>query len=127
MARSVPEWIGKTDDSKPPPHVRLRIFEAHGGRCHITGRKIMAGDAWDLDHIKAIINGGENRESNMAPALRDKHREKTAKDVAEKAKVARIKAKHLGIHKPRSPLSSGRYRKKVNGEVVARAKAGGAQ
>lgn len=27
MARSVEEWIGRTDDAKVPPRVRLRIFE----------------------------------------------------------------------------------------------------
>lgn len=95
-ARSVPEWIGATPNAKVPPHVRVRIFDAHGGRCHISGRKIQVGDAWDLDHIKALINGGEHRESNMAPALRDKHRAKTAEDVAEKSAVYQKRAKHLG-------------------------------
>jgi hypothetical protein len=46
--------------------------------------------------------------------LRDKHREKTADDVAEKSKVARIRAKHLGIH-PKSPfkIQSRGFRKRV--------------
>jgi hypothetical protein len=59
----------------------------------------MPGDAWDLDHIRALINGGENREGNLAPILHGRpHKEKTALDVAEKAKVARLRAKHLGIY-----------------------------
>lgn len=97
MSRQVPEWIGKTDDSPIPARVRARVFEAHGGRCHISGRKIGAGEPWDCDHVIALINGGQNRESNLAPALRDKHREKTAQDVAVKSKTARMRAKHLGI------------------------------
>lgn len=97
MARSVPEWIGATDDTPVPPRVRLRVFEAHGGRCHLSGRKIMPGDLWECDHVRAIINGGENRESNLAPALKDKHREKTDDDVAEKAHIDRVRKKHLGI------------------------------
>ena len=96
MARSVPEWIGKTHDTPIPPRVRLRVFERDGGVCHLSGRKIRAGEEWDCDHITALINGGEHRESNLAPALRDKHREKTAEDVAEKSKVYRMRAKHLG-------------------------------
>lgn len=106
MARSVPEWIGKTDDAKVPPRVRLRIFEREGGKCHLSGREIRPGDLWDLDHGQALINGGEHRESNLFPALRDKHREKTREDVAAKAKTAAVRSKHLGIRPPpqlRSP------------------------
>lgn len=102
MARQVEEWIGKTDDTPAPPRVRLRVFERYNGRCHWSGQKIMPGDEWDLDHVVALINGGRNSENNLAPILRGKpHKEKTAADVAEKAKVARLKAKHLGIF-PRS-------------------------
>jgi 5-methylcytosine-specific restriction endonuclease McrA len=56
-----------------------------GGVCHIAKRNIMAGELWDLDHVIALINGGKNRETNLAPASRDKHREKTKADVAEKS------------------------------------------
>jgi len=102
MARSVKEWIGRHDDEAVPPRVRLRIFEHHKGICHLTGRQIRPGDAWDLDHVIALCNGGEHRESNLAPALRDKHREKTKLDVKLKAKVARIRKRELGIKKPRT-------------------------
>ncbi len=97
MARDVPEWIGKTPDTKVPPRVRLRVFEKYGGKCYLSGRKIGPADKWDLEDIVALINGGENRESNKAPALKEAHKVKTARDVAEKSKVARIRAKHLGI------------------------------
>lgn len=100
MSRAVPEWIGKTPDSKIPDRVKLRIFEREGGRCHISGRKIMVGEPYDFDHKIALINGGEHRESNLFPALRNKHREKTAKDVAEKARTYAVKAKHV---LPRQP------------------------
>lgn len=96
MTRSVPEWIGATPDTPIPPRVKLRVFLAHGGICHLSGRKITPADKWDCDHVKAIVNGGENRETNLAPALRDKHREKTAEDVAEKSRINRIRLKHLG-------------------------------
>jgi len=106
MTRSVPEWIGKTDDTAIPPRVKLRVFEAHGGVCHLSGRKIRAGEPWDCDHVKALINGGENRETNLAPALRDKHREKTAEDVAEKSAISRKREKHLGIAPKKRPWPS---------------------
>lgn len=101
--RMVDEWWGATPDTAIPPRVRLRVFERHQGRCYISGRKIMPGDAWECDHVIAIINGGENRESNLAPALKDRHREKTDADMATKSKTARIRAKHLGIY-PKSPF-----------------------
>lgn len=95
--RSTPEWIGKTPDEKIPPRVRLRIWERTHGHCHITGRKIMVGDRWEMDHIVALTNGGEHRERNLAPALLFAHREKTKLDVAEKARVASVRAKHIGL------------------------------
>ncbi len=100
MSRSVPEWIGSTPDAKVPTRVRVRIFEREEGRCHLSGRKIRPGDLWDLDHKVALINGGEHRESNLFPALRDKHREKTREDVAIKSKTARVRANHV---LPRQP------------------------
>jgi 5-methylcytosine-specific restriction protein A len=122
MSREVPEWIGKTDDTPVPDRVKARVFLAHGGICHIAKRKIKPGEAWDAEHVKAIINGGENRESNLAPALRERHKEKTAADMAEKSMIYRKRKKHLGIKKPsRMPGSRhSRFKKKIDGSVVLR-------
>lgn len=107
MSRSVELWVGKTDDAAIPPRVRLRVFEAHGGKCALSGRKIMPGDAWDLDHRVPLILGGRHAEDNLQPVLRDAHREKTKADVAMKAKADRMRAKHLGIYpKSKRPLQS---------------------
>ena len=120
MTRSVPEWIGKTDDSAIPPRVRLRVFIAHEGKCHLTGRRIQPGEAWDLDHVQALCNGGEHRESNLAPALRQAHRRKTAGDVKQKAKADRIAKKHIGI---RSGRGFGNKARKFDGSVGPTARA----
>ena len=123
MSRAVDEWIGKTDDAAIPPRVRLRIFEAHGGICHLTGRKIRPGDDWDCDHIIALCNGGEHRETNLAPAIREDHRAKTAEDVAQRAKDDRVRKKHLGIWKPKTVVpgsKASRWKKKADGTVVPR-------
>lgn len=98
--RSVPLWVGATDDAKIPDRVKLRIWEREGGRCWLSGRKIMPGEAYDFDHKIALCNGGTHSEDNLAPALKDKHREKTASDVAERAKVDRLRKRHVGIKKP---------------------------
>ena len=105
MTREIPEWIGRSDDERVPARVKLRVFEAYGGRCYLSGRKIMAGDKWEVEHKLAIILGGENRESNLAPALVGPHKLKTKVDLALKSKIARVKAKHLGVWpKPARPL-----------------------
>ena len=33
MSRTVPEWIGKSDDAMPSIHVRLRIYAKQNGIC----------------------------------------------------------------------------------------------
>lgn len=114
-ARSVPEWIGATPDTPVPDRVKIRVFARYEGYCHWTGKKIMPGDAWDIEHVIALINGGENRESNLAPILRGKaHKEKTARDVAIKSKTARVRKRHLGMKKPRTI----RAWRKFNGDPV---------
>ncbi|WCK26593.1 HNH endonuclease [Agrobacterium pusense] len=79
--------------------------------CHICECEIQVGQTWDLDHVKALINGGENRETNLRPAHRKCHVEKTALDVAEKAKVASIRKKHLGITRPAGKIKSAPFPK----------------
>ena len=56
---------------------------------------------WELEHILALCNGGEHRESNMAPALVAPHTDKTRADRRLKAKNDRVRKKHLGLKKPR--------------------------
>jgi hypothetical protein len=83
------------------------VFLRHGGKCHISGRVIRPGEAWELEHVRPLHMGGENREANLRPALIAPHREKTAREATAKAKADRIRAKHLGIYpKSRTPLKS---------------------
>ncbi|PZO78478.1 MAG: HNH endonuclease [Mesorhizobium amorphae] len=112
--RSIPEWIGKTPDAKVPDIVRTRVFLRAGGICHISGRKIHDGEAWDVEHVQPLSMGGEHRENNFRPALRDKHREKTAVEAGDRAKADRIRRKRLGTWPksrariPNRPFSSSR-------------------
>lgn len=109
MTRATDEWIGKTDDEAVPPRVRLRIFDKYNGTCYLSKRKIFLSDKWDLDHVIALANGGEHRESNLAPALVAAHKVKTKADVAEKAKVARVRKKHLGIKTKRRTIPGRKF------------------
>jgi 5-methylcytosine-specific restriction enzyme A len=96
MSRTPPEWIGKNDDDPVPPRVRLRVFDRFGGICCECQIKIVAR-RWICDHRQALINGGQNRESNLGPIHEACDKKKTPKDVAEKKINARVRSKHLGI------------------------------
>lgn len=97
MARKVAEWRGATPDTAIPPRVRVRVFDAKGGRCGQCGRKIAAGERWTNEHVIALINGGENREKNLGVTCDWCLPEKNAADVAEKSAVYEKRAKHLGV------------------------------
>lgn len=120
MTRSVPEWIATHDDQKIPPRVKLRIFEREGGICHLTGVKIQPGDEWDADHKIPLILGGEHRESNLFPALREAHRKKTKTETAVKAKIAAVRKKHLGIKSDKRSGFNTRFKKCMDGSVIDR-------
>jgi len=94
--RSVEEWIGSSPDAKVPQYVRDRVFARAKGRCHLSGRKIMPGDRWDLEHKKALSLGGEHRERNIAPAIIEAHKEKSAEEADIRSKADRIRRKHNG-------------------------------
>lgn len=112
--RKVDEWHGKHDDTPIPRRVRLRVFDRHHGICYLSGRKIMAGESWQLDHILSLINGGEHREHNLAPVLVEPHKAKTIQDIKEKAQVAEKRKNHLGIKRAKRRMG---YRK-FDGTVV---------
>jgi 5-methylcytosine-specific restriction endonuclease McrA len=117
MSREVPEWIGKTDDQPAPLRVRVRVFDRAAGICGECGLKIF-GKRWICDHAKAIINGGENREGNLQPIHEACDRKvKTPRDVAEKSKNYRVRARHIGAQKKsRFPgARSGRIKMKIGG------------
>lgn len=107
--REVKEWVGKTDDTPVPPRVRLRIFERENGVCHLSGRKIRPGEKWELEHIKALCNGGEHREFNMAPALVAPHKVKTRADRKLKARTDKRRKKHLGIRGRRRTIPGRKF------------------
>jgi len=110
--RSLPEWIGKTDDSRPPPRVRLRLFEAFNRCCQCgCGRPIAESERWELDHTKALVDGGENRESNLRPLLVAHHRRKTKDDVALKAYNYRRRLARAGIKRRKRIIPGSRNSK----------------
>lgn len=123
MSRSIPEWIGATPNTPVPPRVRLRVFYSFMGICQgqCGNRRIVAGKPWVCDHKIALINGGENRESNLQPICDwcDKN-SKTPADIREKSKIADKRMAHLGIKRRSRPMPGSRasgIRKRMSGAV----------
>jgi len=126
MPRKLPEWSSKNHDTAPPPRVRLRIYEAATGRCQGCTRKVIPGK-WQADHIVALINGGENRETNLQLICDECHKAKTGDDVAEKAAVTRKRAKHVGVKNASKwrgfqTNRGGKWKSKIGGGAVRREK-----
>jgi 5-methylcytosine-specific restriction enzyme A len=93
--------------------VRLRIFLAHDGKCHVCDQKISVGEGWDLDHRIALALGGDDAEPNLAPAHRKGcHAGKTAQeDVPAIAKAKRRQIAHVGAKAPKRPIQSAGFQK----------------
>ena len=114
MSRSLPEWVGKSDDAKIPPRVMERVARKADGHCIVCTRETGPGLPGECDHIVPLVLGGEHRETNLQWLCEPCHAAKTKLDVKLKAKVARIRKKNLGIKK-RSGFKGWR---KMNGDVV---------
>lgn len=123
MARKVDEWIATHDDQKIPDRVKVRVFDRYGGRCYLTGVQLRPGH-WECEHVKALINGGEHRESNLAPVAKVAHKAKSAADMAEKSKVYQVRKKHIGVKTRKGPPMPGSkaspYKRKINGTIERR-------
>jgi 5-methylcytosine-specific restriction protein A len=105
--RSVDEWIGKTDDTAPPPRVKARIWKRDRNcvRCGLPTGDVRKPE---YDHIVALANGGENRESNLQIMCAGCHRVKTYTDVAVKASDAKRLKRRLGL-KPRRTIPGRKF------------------
>ena len=112
--RSVEEWQGKNDDAAIPLRVKDRIAQKFKDCCGHCGRQIGGKLRAEFDHVIPLSIGGKHEEGNLALVCNECHAAKTKLDVKIKAKIARVRKKHLGIKKPRSITSWRRF----NGERV---------
>jgi 5-methylcytosine-specific restriction enzyme A len=76
---------------------RLALFAREGGKCHLCGGIVQAGEAWDLSHEIPLALGGADDETNWRVAHRKCHRSHTAEnDAPNIAKAKRREAAHIG-------------------------------
>jgi 5-methylcytosine-specific restriction endonuclease McrA len=119
MPRLTEEWIGKNDNEPIPPRVKLRIFEKFDGTCCHCHRSIRGKLLPRYDHILALINGGENRESNGQLLCHECHDLKTKSDVREKSVIYNKRIKRMGFKRKKLiPGSKGSgVRRRMDGTV----------
>lgn len=113
MARSVVEWRGRNDDTPVPARTKARIWKRNP---NCAGCGLPTNDSTrkpEIDHIVALVNGGENRESNLQVLCAGCHRVKSHADVAMKSSEAKRLKKRLGL-KPRRTIAGRRF----NGDPI---------
>ena len=104
--------VGTTPRAKLTPRKKLAIWERHKGICVLCNVKIDGvRERWVAEHIIPLSLGGADDESNMAPVHEGCALAKTfgkSGDIAKAAKAKRVKSKHLGIKKSKTPLPGGK-------------------
>jgi 5-methylcytosine-specific restriction protein A len=108
---------------------RVRLFEMHGGLCHICGEKIDGvREKWEVEHVipRAILGKTADTDDNMKPAHIACHALKTSHDRVDIAKVERIRLKHIGAYQSKSPMNRNRKPRTVrrSADELARMNAG---
>lgn len=83
-----------TDKPKRPAMTkkrRMMIWERDLGVCYLCGLKVMAGEAWDVEHISPWEISRDDSDGNLAVAHRSGcHAEKTKADRKVIAKTQRM-------------------------------------
>lgn len=110
MARTAPEWIGKTDDAMPGKLVRKRLRDRHSNCCWQCGGAFGPGNGAHCDHVIPLIDGGENRESNLQMLCPKCHGAKTSAEAKARKKARDIQERHFEARRP-SRLSGPGFRK----------------
>jgi len=117
--------VGTTRRNKLSPTARARLFEQHGGRCVLCTRKIISGEPWVDEHLRALGLGGGNEPANRAPVHVACARIKTqAHDMPAIVKAKRTKRASLGLKESRWPPLPGsrrsKWKRKMDGSIERR-------
>jgi 5-methylcytosine-specific restriction endonuclease McrA len=67
---------------------RREILARQSGKC-ACGKELKAG-MFEIDHVQALIHGGDNADDNLRAICFDCHKDKTRKDVQERSRGDRI-------------------------------------
>lgn len=86
---------------------RARVFEANGGKCHLCGGHIQAGEAWEVEHRIPWALTQDDSDENLRPAHVKCHKIKThQEDRPAINRAKRREAKHKGFARPAKTIQS---------------------
>lgn len=120
MTRTVEEWRGKTDSAAIPARVQDRVSQKSNDCCVTCTRPVTGKLRAEIDHVIPLIIGGQHRETNLQLLCHECHAGKTKLDVKLKAKVARVRQRHLGIRKTRQKIQSRGFEKAAPQRTASR-------
>lgn len=101
------DHIAPTKRKKIGQKEAAKLFLLHNGTCCNCGQQITSADEWFIEHVDALILGGQETEDNRRPAhVRCKAR-KDAEDAAKRSKRDRIITKNWQRPEARPSALSG--------------------
>lgn len=104
-APKICEDVGTTKRKPLTPTGRLKLYEKHKGICALCSLKIMPGEDWIDEHLRALGLGGTNDADNRAPVHVKCAEAKTrGEDMPRINKAKRQKKAALGIKPVKSKL-----------------------
>jgi hypothetical protein len=104
--------------------MRVRIFDAAKGHCHLCKLPINApaGERWEVEHINPLWLGGKDDETNMAPVHVDCHSVKSKAEAPVRAKTTRQRAAHIGAKSEGPKIQSAGFQPVAKPSKIARVK-----
>jgi 5-methylcytosine-specific restriction endonuclease McrA len=98
------------------------LLYRHSITCGICGAELFPNDKIEWDHVHALVHGGAHVFTNIRPVHVECHKEKTARDIAAKAKGDRLLG--LTCNGPKKKIGNRGFDKtltrKFSGETVKR-------
>jgi 5-methylcytosine-specific restriction endonuclease McrA len=107
----------------PPRSVFDRLWLKQDGKDAITGVPFTSKDRVIRDHIIALADGGENRESNLQLITEETHKPKTVAENIKRARSRRIHERDRGYVRKKSSFKTNRdgpLKRKMDGTLVNR-------
>jgi len=84
---------------------RARLFKLFGGKCYLCNGAIDGTkEAWEIEHVIPLAQGGDDEDSNLQLAHAKCHKAKTVQDVGNIAKAKRREARHTGAAVPKRSI-----------------------